>query len=313
MALKIKSKVSKIVAGVEVNGENKRYIILADGVNLDPRDQMFGAVLFDTYTNKVFTTKYGRDDDFAERNKSTNIFAVYKTYTYICNEILKNILVDFDFSFDGNINSQLESLSRHYSINNPMGIPVTVIGGRKGKGSKGILLYGKQVDDFVVYGPRTTSMHPVILNTETGEIFKPNSFSYLSVDSNFVKNYNDKVKSSIIERVNKDDGVLVITHLIGLYTSQMCNLSFDKDRFKDILNDYVFEPLRSGFANLNEHNEALLKAYFAKKDKEFAERKKLEMPGIIKWVETHTDKTGDDILKLAERIFNKHNSISYEF
>ena len=29
------------------------------------------------------------------------------------------------------------------------------------------------------------------------------------------------------------------------------------------------------------------------------------MPNIIEWVKTKTDKEGDDIMKLAEHIFNK--------
>ena len=61
------------------------------------------------------------------------------------------------------------------------------------------------------------------------------------------------------------------------------------------------------------NTEDLISAFKTKRENEFNVRKEQEMPNIINWVKEHTDKKGDDILKLAEHIFNKRNSIDYSF
>jgi hypothetical protein len=61
------------------------------------------------------------------------------------------------------------------------------------------------------------------------------------------------------------------------------------------------------------NTEDLISAFKTKRENEFKALNEAEMPNIINWVKEHTDKKGDDILKLAEHIFNKHNSIDYNF
>ena len=98
----------------------------------------------------------------------------------------------------------------------------------------------------------------------------------------------------------------------------------------DINDDYVMHEIGEGFSYVFEncliskhYNDLInniadekyakfVKTYIEEKQIEHEKFKETKMVDLINWVKTNTDKTGDEIYKLAEQIFNKRYPIKYK-
>ena len=308
MGLRITTKnVNKLSFGnFIVNGNMYSDVILSRNILLN--NNRNGAIIINIPNNELYFEIFDgpSDDIFAHRKKFIDFKDIPEdvlTDVFV-KKIIKSIISFNEFNIELKI-SNLASMSENFSIHKPMGIPVTVVGGRKYKGSKGILLYGTRVADFCVYGRQTYSTHPVILDIKSGELIKPNSFSYIKIDDDFYSEYKNLITSFIIDHHND--------YFFELY--KMCKYHIDSDntsltKVKESLSMIGFDE--NLVIKMN-NTEDLISAFKTKRENEFNVRKEQEMPNIINWVKEHTDKKGDDILKLAEHIFNKRNSIDYSF
>lgn len=309
MGLRITTKnVNKLSVGnFFVNGKMYSDVILCRNILLNNNQN--GAIIINIPNNELsFEIFDGPSEDiFAQRKMHIDFKDVpdeIKDDSGFVTKIIKSIISFKEFNIELNI-PNLASMSENFSIHKPMGIPVTVVGGRKYKGSKGILLYGTRVADFCVYGPQTYSIHPVVLDIKSGELIKPNSFSYIKIDDDFYTEYKNLITSHIIEHYN--------SYFFDLY--RMCKnyMISDNTALNKIKQNLSMLGFDENLVIKMNNTEDLISSFKTKRENEFNARKETEMPNIINWVKEHTDKKGDDILKLAEHIFNKHNSIDYNF
>lgn len=224
--------------------------------------------------------------------------------------ILNNMINYFTYLLDINIlNFNIGEYALSFNINKPLYIPVTIIGGRKHKNSQGVLLYGKAY--YNMYNG-ITEYRPYIM-LSTGEMVTINSFNYLKYTTKWVNTINNYILS---EELLKDD-------IIGMFNKIVKNII-------DINDDYIMHEIGEGFSYVfkncliskhyndlinniaDEKYTKLVKTYIEEKHIEHEKFKETKMVDLVNWVKTNTDKTGDEIYKLAEQIFNKRYPIKYE-
>ena len=183
-----------------------------------------------------------------------------------------------------------------------MSIPVTIVRGRKAKGKRGQLIYGKCCRNYYGWGQyhEVYDEYAYVLINDTNEVVKVNSFDYLQVDVDFINKYNEALTPKIIEEVE-------LNRLSWLYAYAMSYSSCDKENLRDRIDTYsrvaksLYKAGEDVLTRINQYEIECERIALAKREK----LKNEVLPNIIEWVKNNTDKKGEDIEKLALHIFNK--------
>lgn len=303
----IKFSVSDVFSNEFVNC--KRHILLKD---MRLNDTTRAAILYDTYFENVHTVTYDNTERISEIIDCTHIYGFRIENESYRDDVIRNIAKDIVDKFDISLNSDIiferVIYNNDYSYTNPVNIPVKVVGGRKGKGVEGIIIYGYMVENRYTGGKEE---RVVVLDKNTGEFYTINSLSYLEIDKDFLRKYNNGIVNYISDNDDDLDNLLKIFINNGynggtLYSNKECkNLS---DSFATRPLKYCKEFVNSELLN---RTEALRISYIDNKNKEHEALREEKLPSIIKWVEENTDKTGEEIINLANHIFEKRNPIKY--
>ena len=278
---------------------NPRYILLESDICYDWDDYgVWGAVLFDLNEDRISTTKYGHGVPLDTSD------------TISLEEAIERNLVTYEHLIDVMVDSlgigwghcDWSTLGEHRSINKPFDIPVKIVGGRKGKGVEGRLMcvYTEPVRYGLGAYRNDYYVKPVILNPKTNEFIVVNSTGYLEFPESFIKEYNIKTRE-VIE--NTRDNVYRLAHAWAYGLSYS---SCDTHNYRRLIANYSGTVL-SDLNEISEPTKAAIEIYNAEEERKRAEHKAAEMAKIIEWVKTHTDKEGDEIEVLAERIYNKYH------
>lgn len=287
----------------------KRHIILKD---MRLNDTTRAAILYDTYFENVHTITYDDTERISEVIDCTHIYGFRIENESYRDDVVRNIAKDIVDKFGISLNSDiiLERViyNNDYSYTNPVNIPVKVVGGRKGKGIEGVIIHGYMVDNKYTGGREE---RVVVLDKNTGEFFTVNSLSYLEIDNDFLRKYNNAIANYISDKDDDLDNLVKIFINNGydggsLYSNKEC---------KKLSDSFATRPFKycKVFVNdeLLNRTEALRISYIDNKNKEHEALREEKLPSIIKWVEENTDKTGEEIINLANHIFEKRNPIKY--
>ena len=271
-----------------------RYIILEDGIAYDNDDYyVSGAVLYDTVEKKVCTTAYGHGADMMERSNSIELCNVPSDIKQNLIEEMISVMLNETPIVSRSV---LENIALCSSEDNPTAIPVNVVRGRKFKGI-GYLIYA--ISSVSRFGE---SVKPAILDPTTGDIHFINSFEYLEYDKEFCNNFKNLVAKGLDKN---EETVYSLAHLWAYKMSYAyCDTINYNNRVKSLGNtgakSIVIPEIVRLSINANIANRKLRYAIVRET------LKKEKMPAIIEWVKNNTDKkTDEDIMKLAEHIFNK--------
>jgi hypothetical protein len=288
------------VSNNSVNNTIKRYILLEDKICYDWDDyEVWGAVLYDRETNEVFTSQYGHGTDLAYRNECYTLEEALANGFNGEQDIRSTMVENLGITFD---TLDLVALACKHNENRPMAIPVTIVRGRKAKGKKGMLVYGKCKRNYYGWGRyhEVYDEYAYVLENGTNNVHKVNSFSYLEIDSDFVKRYNNRLK----EVLRSEGNTYSLAHI---YAYAMSYSACDRDNKRIAMSKQSAKAME-----LYKASEEIIQALQSYQDeleriaKEKREALKKEvLPNIIEWVKQNTDKQGEDIIKLAEHIFNK--------
>lgn len=177
-------------------------------------------------------------------------------------------------------------------INKLYGIAqVTVNRGRKWKGSGYIMDSGKSSFQYSPWNSSTTYFYK-IYDPKTKQIYTINR-EY--ADFSDMKKKYEEYKKFLIDLLNKTSENDIL-YDINKREFQFSTYQTKYKEFSDWMKDKYDPKLDlKGVKDIEQEKQN-------KKSEEF---KKKKMPELIEWVKTHTDKKGDDIEKLAERIFIK--------
>lgn len=273
--------------------KNYRYVILEDNIPYDLDDyDLWGIVLYDTVDKVIITDKFGHGTDTDFRSDAIEVYKALEMNLVTCEEMIDVMFKSLGIGFN---HIDISETSLKYSMNNPFDIPVKIVRGRTGKGVCGRLVYGTKVYDRYGWGSYhgKYSIKCVVYNPDTDEFLDVKSTNYLEVDETTITAYNNSLRAKI------DNTLKEVINLAHAWAYGMSYSACDGYNYYNLIADYS----RRG---LNEHkpSELILTAI-----NNYSENKKsTEMPKIIEWVKNNTDKKGDEILKLAEHIWNKHNS-----
>lgn len=271
-----------------------RYIILEDGIMYNDDDYgLFGAVLYDVANKKIVVTTYGHGVDMKERSSSIDLKDIQDNKKEIMEEMISVMLDETPITSY----SVLENIALCASEKNPTAIPVNVVRGRKFKGF-GYLIYG--VSCISRFGKQT---RPVIVDPTTGDIHMVNSFEYLEYDNEFCNNF----KNLVAERLDVNEGT--VYSLAHIWAYRMSYYSCDSINYMNKVKSLGNTGAKG--ITIPEIVKLSINTNIAKRDLENAIKrealKKEKMPAIIEWVKKNTDKkTEEDIMNLAEHIFNKN-------
>ena len=286
---------------------NPRYVMLEDKICYDWDDyEVWGCVMFDIIENKIAIHKYGHGTDLAVRNETISLEKAISNNLVTVSTIIDTIVNDFGFSFS---KIDFARTCSNYSMENPIDIPVKIVRGRKGKGITGRLIYTVRVPQRYGWGAYHNwyDEKAVVLNPDNGEFITVNSLSYLEFDTEFIENFNN----AIIMNITRDtDTVYYLAHI---YAYQMSYSSCDRDNYFNAIEKVSrlgFNIIKRGIDNVSEIVRNAVNTHLEAEriKKEAAEKafKEEKMKDLIKWVMEKTDKKGDEIQELAERIYNKH-------
>ena len=276
------------------------YILLEDGICYDWDDYgVWGAVLFDLSTKKIITEQYGHGCDLRCRKECVNLNDAVEQGLTTIDELINLMCSQLGFNFN---RVDMGIIASCHTIDNPLDIPVKIARGRKGKGINGRLIYAiKERERYGLGAYRGCyNYRPVVMNIETCEMFYPNSMSYLEYDTDFITSFNEAIKQNIPHTINE---VYSIAHI---WAYGMSYSACDSDNYHYLIQKYSGKGIIVG-ENISSELENAINNYKADELRKLNERKEQELPKIIEWVKNNTEKQGDDILKLAEHIWNKNN------
>lgn len=272
-----------------------RYVVLEDAIPYDWDDyDVWGAVLFDRYTNEIVTSKYGHGSDLSERPASISLSDALSTNLVTEKKLLDVIVKQLNITLPN-----IETFAANHSFDDPISIPVNVVRGRKFRG-EGYLVFAKKVP--VVYGlgayKNEYNYHPVIFDPKTKTFNEINSFGYIEYSEEFLKNIN--VRATIQDTVDE------VRSLAHAWAYAMSYSSCDSTNYRELINKYALRGLKNmvvekcvweGIEILNEN-------------KRIAREEKMnkELPSLIEWVRSKGYKnTEEEIIVEAKRIWNKNN------
>ena len=279
---------------------NPMYVLLEDKICYDWDDYgVWGAVLFDLTEKKIVTEKYGHGCDLSCRKECVKLSeAIERGLTSVA-EIINSMCNDLGFNFK---RVDMDVIAACYSIDKPLDIPVKIVRGRKGKGINGRLVYAIRERERYGLGAYRGwyNYRPVVMNIETGELVYPNSMSYLEYDAEFIDRFNKAIINNIALTVNE------VYSLAHAWAYGMSYSACDSENYRALIQRYSSAGIVVGETVSTELQNAI-DAYKAEELRKLNERKVQELPNIIEWVKNNTDKQGEDILKLAEHIWNKNH------
>lgn len=299
-------KITKADLSKNIYNDCKDYIVLKDDITVGVGKN--AVILYDTCYDEVITSFYESGEKFDEYNDCISLrrFIASNNLEDIMIYMAEQAVEKFNIKFDIDVVHEKLVCESNYSVLNPANIPVKVVGGRKGKGAEGVIIYSYNIDNAYT-GHREPRI--VILDKNSGEFVTVNSLSYLEFDKNYVENYN-RIIPEYISKTDDD-----FKTLVNLFEYGISDSSSSKERIKNIATKLATKPLKDNDKiidkNLLNTVEKLRNKYIDKKNKEHDELRAEKLPGIIEWVKNNTDKKGDEIDKLAEHIFNKRNPIKY--
>jgi hypothetical protein len=276
----------------------KRYVLLEDNIPYDWDDyDLWGAVLYDCVEKEIITKAYGHGTDLSCRAECCSLDMAVSLGLTTEDEIKEYIISNYRLSFE---KFDIVDFACYHNESNPISIPVTIVGGRKGKGKQGTLIYGEKKRNYYGWGRYHEIYDEYAYILVENEVIKINSFDYLKYDTDFVARYNEQLKNDIRAKAK-------VSGLAHLYAYGMSYSACDTRKEKYSISDY------SGYAKelfkATDEIKTAISIYRAEQNRIAQEKrealKKEVLPNIIVWVKENTDKQGDDILKLAEHIFNK--------
>ena len=279
---------------------NPMYILLEDEICYDWDDYgVWGAVLFDLSTKKIITEQYGHGCDLRCRKECVNLNDAVEQGLTTIDELINLMCSQLGFNFN---RVDMGVIASCHTIDNPLDIPVKIVRGRKGKGINGRLIYAIKERERYGLGAYQGcyNYRPVVMNIETGKMVYPNSMSYLEYDTDFITSFNEAIKQNIPHTINE------VYSLVHAWAYRMSYSACDTDNYNALIKKYSC----LGFAickNISSELENAINNYKGDELRKLNERKEQELPKIIEWVKNNTEKQGDDILKLAEHIWNKNN------
>lgn len=301
MALRI-TKTSNCNTGIN-------YIVASKNMNVI--EFPIKCPVYDVQSNEIKIIRVETDAEYKDfLRKTISIDVLYDTDNSNYSIILNNMINYFTYLLDISIlNFNISDYSLSFNITKPLYIPVTIIGGRKHKNSQGVLLYGKAY--YNRYSGNTEYRPYIMLSN--GEIVTINSFTYLEYTTKWVNTINNYI---LFEEILKHDIIrmfkTIVNNIIDIDDDYVMH-ELGKD-FSDIFENCLISKHYNDLINniVDEKYTILVKTYIEKKHTEHKKFKETKMVDLINWVKTNTDKTGDEIYKLAEQIFNKRYPINYE-
>lgn len=276
------------------------FILLEDEICYDWDDYgVWGAVLFDLTTKKIITKTYGHGNDLSCRNKCVNLNDAVEQGLITIDELINLMCSQLGFNFN---RVDMGVIASRHTIDNPLDIPVKIVRGRKGKGINGRLMYAIKERERYGLGAYHDcyNYRPVVMNIETGEMVYPNSMSYLEYDTDFIIRFNEAIMENIPHTINE------VYSLAHIWAYELSYCACDKDNYHYLIQKYSGKGIIVG-ENISSELQNAIDNHKADELRKLNERKEQELPKIIEWVKNNTDKQGDDILKLAEHIWNKNN------
>jgi len=233
--------------------------------------------------------------DEAWKNGVVNAEKLYKV-------VLENRLNSIkNFKFDLRYTCKFEDLVE-------LGLRVNVTGGRKWKGVGFLVgIYQKSYQwDIKLwrsdndYGTSTTR-YAKILDPVTGNIYSVTAgyVKFIDMDK-FVEEYKnvmiERLNNTTVENLTVGNNKFNYSPVSGDNHSVACGIEYNNESFIEWLKK-------------NHSNKFDLSIYHdieqEKIDAKNVAFKESKMPELIEWVKNNTDKTGDEITKLAEHIYNK--------
>lgn len=212
--------------------------------------------------------------------------------SYLINDMMDNI----NFSFDCFL---LDDISYNYDAENPLYIPVKVVGGRKHRNAEGLLLYSRTYSNG--FG---TNTYQYIFDFASKSIIRVNSISYLKIDETWVRQFNESIEDIYTDDFDTFD------NFISIFCDAKINDNINERWLSEhtvVLGRKVIDAMK---AKMEIHPDYT--AFIEKKNNDFLQKMNESLPGIINWVKENTDKKGDEIEALAKHIFHKRNRINYE-
>jgi hypothetical protein len=212
--------------------------------------------------------------------------------SYLITDMIDNINLSFNSLL-------LDNISYDYDAENPLYIPVKVIGGRKHRNAEGLLLYSRTYDNG--FGANT---YQYIFDFASKSIIRVNSISYLKIDENWITQFNKTIEDIYVDDFSIFDN----------FINNFCSAKIIGSINERWLHEHTTILERKVIKAMNAKSEVHpdYKAFIEKKNNDFLQKMIESLPGIIDWVKKNTDKNGEEIEALAKHIFHKRNRINYE-
>lgn len=278
---------------------NPRYVILESGVPYDWDDyDLWGDVMFDTVENKIVTVKYGHGVGPKLDAPSCSLVDAIEKNVVTCEALIDVMFAALSIGFN---NANIIGLAVNHSIEKPLGIPVTVTGGRKFKGT-GYLIGATEAPQLYGLGAyRGEKTHKyIIYSPEKNDYFIVNSFAYLQFEESTKNAWNAACRDAI---ENTQANVLSLAHA---WAYGMSYSACDSQNRTALITRYS----NTGKVSLSVPNEVTCATneYIEKKRLERESRMSSELPRLIEWVRSKGYKnTEEEIIEEAKRIWNKNN------
>ena len=278
---------------------NPRFVALETGIPYDWDDyEVWGDVLFDTVENKIVTVKYGHGVGPKIDGGCCSLDEAIENNIVTCEALIDVMFKALGIGFD---NANIISFAVKHSIENPLGIPVTVTGGRKFKGAGYLIAATEAPQRYGLGAYQGEKVHKyLIYSPEKNDYFVVNSFSYLQFEESTKNAWNDACRAAI---ENNQTNVLSLAHA---WAYAMSYSACDTENRAALITRYS----NAGKTSLVVPNEVTdaTNIYVEKKRLEHESRMNEELPKLVEWVRSKGYKTTEEeIIEEAKRIWKKNN------
>lgn len=278
---------------------NPRYVALETGVPYDWDDyDLWGDVMFDTVENKIVTVKYGHGIGPHLDGECCSLTEAIDNNVVTCEALIDIMFAALGIGFH---NANIVGFAVNHSIEKPLGIPVTVTGGRKFKGEGYFIAateapqcyglgayHGEKTHKYIIYSP------------EKNDYFVVNSFAYLQFKDSIKNAWNVACRSAI---ENTQANVLSLAHAWAYGMSYSACDSRNRDA---LITKYSNAGINS--ISVSDIVTEAAKKYVEKKRIERENKMNEELPKLVEWVRSKGYKnTEEEILEEAKRIWKKNN------
>lgn len=278
---------------------NPRYVALECGVPYDWDDyDVWGDVLFDTVENKIVTVKYGHGCGPELDGACCSLAEAIEKNVVTCEALIDVMFKALAIGFN---NANIIGLAVNHSVENPLGIPVTVTGGRKFKGVGYLIAATEAPQRYGLGAYQGEKVHKyIIYSPEKNDYFIVNSFYYLQFEESTKNAWNAACRAAI---ENTQANVLSLAHAWAYAMSYSACDSRNRTalitRYSNAGKTALSVPTVVTEATNN---------YVEKKRLDRESRMNNELPALVDWVRSKGYKNSEEeILSEAKRIWNKNN------